>query len=150
MKDIVKFLDEETDEYSYAFNDFKDINTEYFYSIVLILPKLPFTKDVSEYYNYFALRKAKGYDTIGLCRINIYKPEYYFKEDKDNILTKHEIQRMISILSEPYEDGYDGYGEYRNYNTVYEYMLYRAESDLDKTLTKNLVMPNYNLLPTID
>ena len=46
--------------------------------------------------------------------------------------------------------GHDGYGEHRDYNTVYEYMLYRAESDLDKTLTKNPVMPNYNLLPTID
>lgn len=80
----------------------------------------------------------------------MYKPEYYFKEDKDNILTKHEIQRMIDILSEPYEDGYSGYGEYKNYSTVYEYILYRAESDLDKILTKNPVMPNYNLLPTVD
>ena len=106
----------------------------------------------NDYDKYFIFRIAdkSTYETLALYRINIHSPEYYKCPDIElPMMSKHEKDIMIDELVSPI-DGYDMHRNAMHFNSIWEYILHDAEEYSDLPITKNPVMPNYNLLPTID
>ena len=144
MRNVKYIPGEIRDDYETLYVGSRNYDPVYYYQVCLL------ERVHSDFNKYFVFRKAKGVTTIQLYRIKFFSPEYYeFKNIDLPKMTKKDRDIMIQILNHPSE-GRDLYDKYIYYKNTWLHVLHDAETYSDVEETKNPVMPDYNLLPTVD
>lgn len=98
-------------------------------------------KEPEKYFKFIRSKSIKEFGKV--CRIKFNAPEYFYNES-DVILTLDERKRLVSILNSKTSRG----------NTYWESLIYFENLTYaflnQKPIDENLIMPDYNLLVTVE